>query len=485
MEPLTKTHSRIANLALTVVTIAVLFAFCYVAQLSLIIPVLLLYVGIHLALFRKASRKLFLQLGLLLCLLLVGSYYFLSNNTDPARNYIPVATVVMLTMLLFNDLQLSFLMAFLSSVLVGLLADGDFSLMLISFVGCLTGAYTVRGARTRGQLINAGFYTGLMQVACSLLLNWEIFSLLPKEKFFVTHFLTQYVQPFFVNGLIAAFAVMATSKIFEWTFGVMTNFSLLELADFNQPLLRRMILEAPGTYHHSLLVSNLAESAAEAIGANALLTRVGALYHDIGKMVKPEYFTENQLHAGNKHDNLEPSMSRLVILNHVKEGIELAEKYKLNSRIVDFIPQHHGTGLIHYFYQKALEERAEGEEVDEENFRYPGPKPQTKETALVMLADSVEGATRALDEPTPTKIDELVRKVINNRFIDGQLDECNLTLKEIEKICSTFSRVLAAMHHSRVKYPEKKNGDDDHDRKPAENGSAKSRPNPLARKKNP
>ncbi|VAW12290.1 Membrane protein containing HD superfamily hydrolase domain, YQFF ortholog, partial [hydrothermal vent metagenome] len=199
-------------------------------------------------------------------------------------------------------------------------------------------------------------------------------------------------------------------------------------------------------------------AAADSVGANALLTRVGAYYHDIGKMVKSEYFTENQLVGGNKHDFIEPSMSCLVIRNHVKEGIELAKKYKLNPSIIDFIPQHHGTGLMYYFYQKALEEADEGVVIHEEDFRYPGPKPQTRETAILLLADSVEGATRALDDPNPANIEETVKKIINNKFIDGQLDECNLTLKEIEKITSTFVRILSAMYHSRVKYPEKRSG---------------------------
>ena len=175
-------------------------------------------------------------------------------------------------------------------------------------------------------------------------------------------------------------------------------------------------------------------------------------------MAKSEYFTENQLVGGNKHDHIEPSMSRLVLLNHVTEGAELARKNKLHDKIIDFIPQHHGTSLMHYFYQRAVEEAKEGQIVDQSDYRYPGPKPQTRETAITLLADSVEGATRSLDEPTPQNIEETVKKVINNKFIDGQLDECPLTLKEIDKITATFIRILSAMYHSRVKYPEKKNG---------------------------
>jgi len=310
----------------------------------------------------------------------------------------------------------------------------------------------VRDARMRGQAIGAGVFVSLVHLACLVLLNPDYHLFLKKG------FAVQYLYPLVANGFICAFLVIATLKVFEFLFGVLTNYSLLELADFNQPLLKRLILEAPGTYHHSLIVSNLAEGAADAIGANALLTRVGAYYHDIGKLVKAEYFAENQRMGYNKHDNIEPSMSRLVIFNHVTEGIELAQKHKLNPAIIDFIPQHHGTGLMYYFYQKAMEEAQEREAVDESGFRYPGPKPQTRETAITLLADSAEGATRALDEPNPTNIEETVKKVINNKFIDGQLDECNLTLQEINKISSTFRRVLSAMYHARIKYPEKKNG---------------------------
>jgi len=261
------------------------------------------------------------------------------------------------------------------------------------------------------------------------------------------------LKPLAFNGVICAFVVIGTCKIFEMIFGEITNFTLLELSDSSHPLMKRMVLEAPGSYHHSLIVSNLAEAAADAIEAQSLLVRIGAYYHDIGKMVKPEYFTENQMVSGNKHDELEPSMSRLVILNHIKEGIDLAHQYHLNQRIIDFIPEHHGTGLMHYFYQKALTE-GQPEGLQEKDYRYPGPKPQSKETAIVLLADSVEAATRSMDEQTPQRIEDLVRKVINNKFIDGQLDECNLTLKEIDTIASTFVRVLSAMYHGRIKYPE-------------------------------
>lgn len=434
------------------------------SRYSLIIPVILFFLGLHLSFFGKAKVRLFANLGLMLAILMFMTD-LLRTYPEITPLYIPVASFTMLVMLLFNDLQLVFIMAFISSVVVTVMTGGAMSFMITFFLSSLVGAYTVKGARNRARLIIAGVYVGLIQVLCALLLNPVI---TPTTFDFV-------IKPLLLNGVICFFVVVSTLKIFEIIFGEVTHFTLLELADASsQPLLKRMITEAPGTYHHSLIVSNLAEAAADAIGAHGLLARVGSYYHDIGKMVKPEYFTENQIVTGNKHDDLEPSMSRLVILNHVKEGVELARKHRLNQKIIEFIPQHHGTGLMFYFYQRALEGAANGEKIDEENYRYPGPKPQTRETAIVMLADSVEGATRALDEHSPTRIDDVVRKVINNKFIDGQLDECNLTLRDIEVIGSTFSRVLTAMYHGRVKYPEKKaNGN--HNKK-----SADENPHPPA-----
>ncbi len=454
---------------LAIAVTSLLTVFCYIAGLPLIIPALLLFCALYLFCFAKVNGRLLMQMGLQLTLIVFTAHCFKEYYTDISYLYIPVASVAILTTLLYSDIQLGFMMSLLSSVCVSLIVGGDFHFMLVSFIGSLAGAYAVCDARTRGKLIEAGLLVGLTQVVCSFLLNPAM------QLFLVKDYLLTTIKPLFLNGLISAFVVIATLKIFETLFGVLTNFSLLELADFNQPLLRRLVLEAPGTYHHSLMVSNIAEAASDVIGANALLTRVGAYYHDIGKIEKPEYFTENQLHDNSKHDHIEPSISRLVILNHVKDGIELARRYKLNERIIDFIPQHHGTSLIHYFYQKALEDASVDETVDQENFRYAGPKPRSRETAIVLLADSVEGAVRTLSDPSPGHIDELVRKIINNKFIDGQLDECDLTLREIEKISSTFVRVLSAIHHTRVKYPEKKNGNS-HKKSAEANSSSPSAP---------
>jgi cyclic-di-AMP phosphodiesterase PgpH len=260
------------------------------------------------------------------------------------------------------------------------------------------------------------------------------------------------------SGILSSAIVMIILPVFEFLFEITTDITLLELSDLNRPLLRRMVLEAPGTYHHSLMVGNLAEAASDAIGANSLLARVGAYYHDIGKIEKSEYFSENETECKSHHEGLTPSMSALIITSHVKDGVEIAKKYKLNRTITDFIAQHHGTGLIYYFYQRALEKVDDDDALKEEGFRYPGPKPQTKEAAIVLLADSVEAASRALDDPTPARIESLVQKIINNKFIDSQLDECELTLKDMHKISKSFVRILTGTFHTRVEYPENGKG---------------------------
>lgn len=421
---------------------AFLFGYCLLAGLSLFIPLLVMIYSFHMIVFRGADHKRLMHVGLLLAVAaFAASAIGMDERISPY--YTPVASISMLAMLLFSELPLAFSISLIASAVVTLISGTGTDHLLILFVGSLVASYAVREARTRGTILSAGLLVGFVQVLGYILFH----PTLDAEAW------RHALKPLFLNGLISSMFVIGTLKIFEYLFGELTAFSLLELSDsLNQPLLKRLAFEAPGTYHHSLVLSNIAGAAADEIHANQLLTRVGAYYHDIGKLVKPEYFTENQMMTDNKHDLLEPSISRLVIINHVKEGAEMARREGLNQKIIDFIEQHHGTSIIYYFYQKALE--AEGEDgVSEETYRYPGPKPQTKEVAIVMLADAVEAATRSLDEHSPTKINEVVRRVVNNKFIDGQLDECNLTLREIEKINSAFSRVLSAMYHVRVKYP--------------------------------
>jgi putative nucleotidyltransferase with HDIG domain len=246
----------------------------------------------------------------------------------------------------------------------------------------------------------------------------------------------------------------------------------------NNPLLRELLIQAPGTYHHSIIVGNLAESAAETIGANPLLARVAAYYHDIGKAKKPLYFIENVTSGENKHDKLTPSMSALILIAHLKDGLEMAREQRLGEDLIAILQQHHGTSLMKFFYERA--KQREDREVDEHDYRYPGPKPQTREAALIMLADAVEAASRTLTDPTPARIQGMVQKIINNIFSDGQLDECELTLKDLHNIAKSFNRVLGGIYHHRIDYPEPvskeraekggKKHDEDRDRKSAETG---------------
>jgi putative nucleotidyltransferase with HDIG domain len=257
-----------------------------------------------------------------------------------------------------------------------------------------------------------------------------------------------------INSVLLLLAYPAL-WIFERVFDVTTDLTLLELSDTNRPILKELSLKAPGTFNHVLQVANLSESAAASIGANALLTRVGALYHDIGKMVKPEYFVENQRGGVNPHDGLKPRMSALIIASHVKEGIEMARRIRLPQEVEDFIPMHHGTTRIEYFYQRALSQHKEGDPaVQESEFRYPGPRPHSKETSILMLADGIEAASRALENPSRKRLEGLIDAIVEARLEDGQLDNTNLTFRELNTIKESMLSVLTGIYHVRVKYPE-------------------------------
>ena len=264
--------------------------------------------------------------------------------------------------------------------------------------------------------------------------------------------------------IVASLFVSLALPIMESGFRVATDMKLMELANLNEPILKKMILRAPGTYHHSVLVGSLAEAAAEEIGANPLLTKVAALYHDVGKISKPEYFVENQESRGNRHEKLSPSMSSLILTAHVKDGVEVAREQNLPRRIVNIINQHHGTRLITFFYNKAKDmEDPSVQTIDERDFRYFGPKPQSREAALIMLADAVEAASKVLTDPTPARIRGLVQKIINDIFIDGQLDESDLTLRDLHLIAKSFTRTITGIFHHRIDYPDLRSGSEEKD----------------------
>ncbi len=254
-----------------------------------------------------------------------------------------------------------------------------------------------------------------------------------------------------MSGILSAVLTIGLIPFFEAGFGILSSMSLIELSNPNHPLLKKILTEAPGTYHHSIMVANLAESACEAIGANGLLARVGCYYHDIGKTIRPKFFIENQMNIENPHDRLPPEASKNIIMSHVTDGAEMLRKHRLPKEIVDIVEQHHGTTLLKYFYYKV---KQSGIDVEEHEYRYPGPKAQTKESAIVGIADSVEAAVRSMSQPTPEHIEGLIRKIISDRLQDGQFNECDLTFKELEKVTNSLCESLKGIFHSRIEYPE-------------------------------
>jgi len=331
------------------------------------------------------------------------------------------------------------------SILAGFLGDFDLSVVAIMLLTGILASGMVSRPHHRSTIILAG-------LAVSIVSLFIIFSvgILSREDVYRMLYNGMYGA---IGGILSAVLTIGTLPFFETTFDIITPVKLLELSNPNQPILRRLLIEAPGTYYHSILVGNLAEAAAEDIGANPLLCRVGSYYHDIGKLKRPYFFKENQITNDNPHDKITPNLSALVITSHVKDGIEIAEKSKLPSAVIRVIEEHHGNTLVAYFYHKAL--NAEGAEaVEKGKFRYPFRKPQTKEAAIVMLADSVEAYIRSLTEPTQEQVEQGVRKIIKDKLNDTQLDECDLTLKDMEMIAQAFVKVLAGIFHDRIEYPE-------------------------------
>lgn len=368
---------------------------------------------------------------------------FFINRSRLSEYWVPIAIASMLITIFF-DTRTAFICTLTLSIFLGLLWGNEFTLMLISlFVGTMS-TFAVREIQARLWILK-----GMVTITLSYFFSIGAVELIRSGT--LAYVGKEMLNASF-NGIFSPILTYGLMVIFEYFFKMTTNSTLLELSDLNKPLLRQLAFRAPGTYHHSILVGNLAEAAAEAIGANGLLTRVGAYYHDIGKMEMPEYFVENQKGGKNPHEKLTPSMSCLILINHVKRGLEIAEAHGLPKEILEFIPQHHGTNLITYFYKKALEMNGETE-INEADFRYPGPKPQTKETGIVMLADAVEAASRTLKEPTVGRIKNMVNTIIQERLIDGQLDDCPLTLKELSQIKESFVNILTGIFHGRIEYP--------------------------------
>jgi len=357
---------------------------------------------------------------------------------------VPIILAPMLLAMLL-DAGVAFLITIVMSLVLGASLTNDYSFAFISLIVGSIALFSVQRIRNRAQMFRAIFYVmlgyGVVKITIGFL-HFETF----KQIFSID------VLYMLLNGGVTAAVVFLLIGIFERLFDVTTDITLLELSDLNHPLLKRLSVEAPGTFHHTIIVGNLAEAATKAIGANSLLARVGCYYHDVGKMLKPEYFVENQMDAMNKHESLSPSMSCIILANHVKKGLELAEKYNLPKYVKRFIPEHHGTSIMTYFYEKAKSTTDENE-LNENDFRYPGPKPQGKETAISMLADTVEAATRTLKNPTPQRIKNFVDTLVDRKIAEGQLEESNLTLREINQIKQAFIPILLGIHHLRIEYP--------------------------------
>jgi putative nucleotidyltransferase with HDIG domain len=434
--------------------------------------------------FAENTRVLLIFGSILLQLAILRSMIQLVDG-----NWLPFGYVYLLTPMAFAPMLLSILLgrAFgmfavvCSSLFGALLVEKSevFSYIIVSLVIGTVGVYVTNQIRKRSRLVRAGLHVGLASLALGLVVGYiDAFDVFDPAATNWQKFGWQCLIPLGI-GIATSTVVGGVLPIAESMFKVTTDISWIEQADLNHPLLRRMTLEAPGTYHHSLVVATLSEAAAERIGANATMCRVCSYFHDIGKLVKPGYYIENITEEDNPHEELTPNMSMLIITAHVKDGVDMAIKNKLNHDIIDVIEEHHGTSLVYYFYRRALdqqeqvrdlvrEEKANEEdvpEVDEKSFRYPGPKPRTRESGIISLADAVEGASRTLQKPTPQKIEQLVDEIVRGRARDGQLDECELTMHELAEIKSSFCATLRSMLHNRISYPKEDQDERDEKKK--------------------
>ncbi len=385
-----------------------------------------------------------LMISTILCLVLGLTYV-----TTLLNSYLlPTAMAGMLLSVLVNT-RVGIIINAIAALLIGLMSGLQFPPAIISMAGGMVGISLLKNVQHRNSMVWAG-----IGVSIGNMLTVGSFEMLASGG---------WLGPFYTSlwgvlgGLLAAVMTIGTLPIWENFFGIVTPIKLLELGNPNQPILKRLLMETPGTYHHSIIVANLAESAADAIGANGLLARVGAYYHDIGKLVRPYYFKENQLYEDNPHDRLDPVLSTRIITSHASDGVDLAKKHKVPSIISDFAQQHHGTTPVVYFYHKARkkadEDGSNGNDIKLEDFRYAGPKPTSREIAIVMMADTAEAAVRAMSDHTPEKVEQLIRKLIRDKMEDGQFDECGLTIKDMNTIASTFAGVISGIFHERVKYP--------------------------------
>ena len=446
-------------------------------------------------LFLKDHRRLtgdmnrhliFLTLGLALYLGFTELAIYIAHSANPELPReiasraiylaVPIPAAAMITCI-FLGFDIAVFFTIVLSILSSLSFGNSFPVFVFFFLSSITAAYWIKERDERRHFIVAGFKLAVFNAFLAIALGFYIQTQLDPIL------LAKQVILAFCGGLFAAILTVGFTPLIEVLFNYTTAAKLLEFSNLDKPLIKKLMIEAPGTYNHSVIVATLAEAAAAAIAADSLKAKVMAYYHDVGKLDKTMYFIENQADGKNRHDKLSPSMSALILIQHVKKGVEMAKKYRLGNEIIEGIIQHHGTSLIKYFYNKSL--NSGNENVNEEDFRYPGPKPQTREAGIVMLADVVEAAVRALERPTPARIQGRVKELINDIFADGQLEECEMTLKDLHQIAKSFNNILTSIYHSRIEYTDKtqekkkeKNGTaKDTDRQPAR-GEASNPANP-------
>lgn len=384
------------------------------------------------------------RLIVLLALLLIALIFIAKIVIPFLPGYlIPVAGVAMLVTILFNY-QLAVAVVLLAGVIVGIVTGNHIEFPIVSLISGLFAVFMVSHLSQRSELTQAG-----LGISLTLAYLCLAASLMQGQSLVMT---VRNAGWGMISGIFSAVLTIGGLPFLESAFGVTTSLRLLELSSPNQFLLRELMTNAPGTYNHSVVAANLAESAAEAIGADPLLARVGAYYHDIGKMKRPFFFIENQIDI-NEHDKINPNLSCLIITAHVKEGVELAKEHRLPPEIIDIIREHHGTTLVTYFYHRA-KEKVVKDRISEDDFRYSGVRPRSKEAALVMLADSVEAAARTMSKPSLNRLEQLIRKIVQGKLNDGQLDESDLTLADLEKIIKAFSQTIASVYHYRIEYPK-------------------------------
>lgn len=359
----------------------------------------------------------------------------------------PVAVGSMLIAVL-TDSSLAVVASFFVSLWFGAALGFNYWYAFIGFLSSLVGAYSVAKVTHRGTFMRAGFLVAGMNLLSILAMH-----LLQADNSADFRSFCLHAGFGMLNGILCAVLTMGILPFFESAFGLLTAIHLLELSNPNNPLLRKVLLEAPGTYHHSLIVGNLAEAAAEIVGADPLICRVGAYYHDVGKTRRPLFFVENQMTKENPHEKIAPSLSHLIITSHVSDGLEMLQKAGLPKPIRDICATHHGTTILWYFYNKAKEQDKNGT-VKIDDFRYPGPKPKTRECAIVMICDAVEAAVRSMSKPTPNRVEGVIRKIIRDRLEDGQLDECDLTLQDLDVMIPAFMKTLKGIYHARIEYPD-------------------------------